>query len=417
MDFLRAASIVVVVLGHWLMAAPTIASGEGFTLSDMLRIAPWSQWLTWIFQVMPLFFLVGGYANAASWQSARRSGVGYAAWVSHRLQRLVRPLWPLLLFWMAIAIAARGSLGESLAGSGSQVALSPTWFLAVYVMVVVVAPSMHSAWERFGMASVWGLVLAAALVDTAARRYGVDAASWLNFGFVWLAIHQLGYAWRDGTLSSPVRALTFAVAGFAALVVLVGLASYPVSMVTVPGATAANSSPPTLALLALGATQAGLVLSLEGPARRLLRGAAVWTTTVLINAVIMTVYLWHATVIVLVVALAEWPGGLGLRFVPDTPAWWATRAPWVIVLTTILAGFVAMFGSVEARSPRRRKGAAVAGWTSVVGSMALCAGLVTMTVEGIGAADRLGVHPWAVLLALTGAGLVTIPPFLAARSE
>ena len=71
-DGLRAISIAVVVVGHWLMAAPTVASGVRFTLSDMLHVAPWTQWLTWIFQVMPLFFIVGGYANAASLESARR---------------------------------------------------------------------------------------------------------------------------------------------------------------------------------------------------------------------------------------------------------------------------------------------------------------------------------------------------------
>ena len=60
-DFLRAFSIGVVVLGHWLMAAPSV-DRDGLTLSDMLRVSPWTQWLTWIFMVMPLFFLVGGYS-------------------------------------------------------------------------------------------------------------------------------------------------------------------------------------------------------------------------------------------------------------------------------------------------------------------------------------------------------------------
>ncbi|MEJ2541588.1 MAG: acyltransferase family protein, partial [Gemmatimonadota bacterium] len=59
-DFLRAAAITVVVLGHWLMAAPTVERRQ-FTLSDMLHVSPWTQWLTWGFQVMPVFFLVGGW--------------------------------------------------------------------------------------------------------------------------------------------------------------------------------------------------------------------------------------------------------------------------------------------------------------------------------------------------------------------
>src|SRR5512134_232674 len=97
-DFLRAASIGVVVCGHWLMAAPSVSGGE-FSLSDMLHVAPWSQWLTWLFQVMPLFFIVGGYSNAASWEAAQRAEQGYAAWIAGRLQRLVLPIVPLLVVW------------------------------------------------------------------------------------------------------------------------------------------------------------------------------------------------------------------------------------------------------------------------------------------------------------------------------
>jgi hypothetical protein len=60
-------------------------------LADLLEVAPWTQWLTWIFQVMPIFFVVGGFANAASWESARARGLGCSAWVSRRLQT-VAPL-------------------------------------------------------------------------------------------------------------------------------------------------------------------------------------------------------------------------------------------------------------------------------------------------------------------------------------
>ena len=58
-DFLRAASITVVVFGHWLMAAVFVSNGR-LQLADTLHLVPWTQWLTWAFQVMPLFFIVGG---------------------------------------------------------------------------------------------------------------------------------------------------------------------------------------------------------------------------------------------------------------------------------------------------------------------------------------------------------------------
>jgi hypothetical protein len=58
-DLLRAASITVAVIGRWLMAAPWVEDGE-LRLGDMLHLAPWSQWMTWVFQVMSVFFVVGG---------------------------------------------------------------------------------------------------------------------------------------------------------------------------------------------------------------------------------------------------------------------------------------------------------------------------------------------------------------------
>ena len=98
-DFLRAASITVVVLGHWSVAAAFVADDGQLQLGDMLSLAPWTQWLTWVLQVMPIFFIVGGYSNGISWQAARRDGKDYAVWIGTRLRRLVGPLVPLLLTW------------------------------------------------------------------------------------------------------------------------------------------------------------------------------------------------------------------------------------------------------------------------------------------------------------------------------
>ncbi|MFQ6005565.1 MAG: acyltransferase family protein, partial [Woeseia sp.] len=97
-DFLRAVSILVVVTGHWLIAAFYYHDGV-FIPGDLLEIRPWTQWLTWAFQVMPIFFMVGGYANAVSLEGARRREIGYAGWLATRLHRLVTPLLALVLGW------------------------------------------------------------------------------------------------------------------------------------------------------------------------------------------------------------------------------------------------------------------------------------------------------------------------------
>jgi hypothetical protein len=406
-DFLRAASIGVVVIGHWLMAAPALR-GEAFSLGDMLRVASWSQWLTWIFQVMPLFFLVGGYANGASWEAARRDGLGYDAWLAARLQRLVLPIVPLVIFWALLAVgAAQMGAPSGLVGVGSQVAFVPVWFLAVYVMVVVVAPATQAAWRRYRMASFWVLAAGATAVDAIAFGFDLPGLRRANYAFVWLGVHHLGHLWRDGRLRGPVRALAWGAGGLALLSLLVGAAGYPVSMISVPGEELSNSKPPTLALLALGVFHGGLVLAMEGPARRWLERGPAWTATVLVNASIMTVYLWHATAMVLLVALLYALGGFGLGAEPGSGAWWATRPIWIGVLTVGLLAFVALLGRFE-RFGQVQPDSPPPAWRSVVCAVAVCAGLSALTLGGITAGGPLGLRLGMVLLVLGGGALIAI---------
>ena len=194
------------------------------------------------------------------------------------MRRLIGPLLPLLTIWVVIAsIANWYGASPELIRYSSQAALVPTWFLAVYMLVVLLVPITRAAWRRFGIASFWFLVLGAVAIDIARFAGGQLWAGWANYLFVWLAVHQLGYLWRDGRLAGAARALPWLAAGALGLVVLIGYFGYPHSLVGVPGEEVSNTLPPSLAMLALGALQAGLMLSLEGPFRRWLRRTAPWT--------------------------------------------------------------------------------------------------------------------------------------------
>ena len=72
-DFLRILSIFFVVIGHWLIVTG-VYKDSGFWGTDVLSVKPGLSWLTWILQIMPVFFMVGGYANSISWQSYKRDG-------------------------------------------------------------------------------------------------------------------------------------------------------------------------------------------------------------------------------------------------------------------------------------------------------------------------------------------------------
>ena len=164
-DFLRAISISIVVLGHWLMAVITVQGGQ-VVAGHMLAEAPGTRILTWVFQVMPVFFMVGGYSNAASWSAAERTGKSYADWLRSRCQRLLGPTAVFAVAWVALALLARLVVPDPdmLLLTGHFVTV-PLWFLAVYLMVIPVAPAMFKLHRRFGLAVTVVLKVAAVVLD------------------------------------------------------------------------------------------------------------------------------------------------------------------------------------------------------------------------------------------------------------
>ena len=68
--------MVLVAAGHWLVVVPSFGGGR-FGGVNALEAVPLMRGLTWVFQVMPLFFAIGGYAGAASWASHTRRGGPY----------------------------------------------------------------------------------------------------------------------------------------------------------------------------------------------------------------------------------------------------------------------------------------------------------------------------------------------------
>lgn len=405
-DFLRAFSILAVVVGHWLVAAPYMKDGavEG---GHLLGILPWTQWLTWGFQVMPLFFLVGGFSNGLSWAATQRQGGRFTTWFAARVRRLINPVLPLLLIWALVTLfGTQAGIDRTVVKMAAQLALVPVWFLAVYLIVTALTPWSHAAWKSFGLASFAALVAAAVAVDVATLQFGIPYVNFLNFVFVWVAIHQLGYAWHDGRLAAP---LLWAAAGLTALGLLVGFGPYPVAMIGVPGSELSNSMPPTLALLALGIAQTGLALALEKPARRMLDGITAWTTVVLINGMIMTVYLWHLTAFVLVMVAAWMLGGIGLHAVPGSSEWWLARPIWFALYIALLFPFILLFARYE--SGGKAAEGDVTHARLILGMLMICTGLaMTAAISIASPLGVTGVRLWVVALPFLGAALVGFGP-------
>ena len=381
-DALRAASILVVVFGHWLMAGPEVLADGSLRVGHLVAESTLVQGLTWIFQVMPVFFFVGGYANAAGWRSARRRGESYPAWLRARLRRLAMPVLPLLVFWtLAGSVAIGLGLDADLLRIGSQAALVPVWFLATYILAVALAPVTLTLWERYGWWLIVGMAAAAAVVDIATLAFGADLLRWVNYLFVWNAVHALGYAWADGRLGSPrIRAFV----GVGSLGVLAGLVaafSYPLAMVGLDAAAVTNSNPPKVTLVFLGLFQFGILTALEAPARRALERARLWRGVVVVSATIMTLYLWHLTAMVAVTAGQVGLDGFGLGFRVNSAEWWLTRPLALAVVGGVTFGLLLAFQRFERPQPDARP--APPAWRPIVGTVVLCAGLGNLAYSGI----------------------------------
>lgn len=416
-DYLRAVSILAVVCGHWLMAGVYVDAAGVLQRGDLLSVSEWAAWLTWIFQVMPVFFLVGGYSNGVSWDATLRKAepgqIGkYRDWFASRVQRLINPIFPLLMLWAALAvILTQVGLPREQIRMATEAALIPVWFLAVYLLVTGCTPLTYWAWKRFGWVSFAWFIPAAILTDWLTFTAHVPYVNFTNFLWVFLGLHQLGFAWRDGKFENRLFALGWFVVGLGVLISITVYGFYPVAMVAAPGELS-NSLPPTLALFALGIAQVGLVLALEPLGRKMLDNLNIWTATVLMNGMIMTVYLWHLTAFVLVMTVC-WVllGGFGLDQVPGSPTWWASRPLWFGVYIAALLPMIAVFAKAERSFSPVRGGRTVPKARVVAGVLLICVGLAATAGVTIASPDSfLGIRVGVVAAPFVGAALMGFGP-------
>lgn len=340
-DYYRVSGVVLIVLGHWLAGSVTYHDGQ-FGRQNPLVDMPWTQWLTWPFQAVPTFFLVAGYAGAVSWTHRRDTGgVSRQTWLQHRLARVLGPTaaYTALVSVAVVVLGACGVAGSVLEYAGWAVAMH-LWFLAVYLVVVSLTPVGIAAHRRWGLRAPAALVLGVAVVDLARLSAHVHYLDWLNYLLGWGALYQLGIAWRGGLLTGR-RPWMLAGVSAAGLAGLIWLRVYPVSMIGVPGQTIDNTTPPTVALMAFGGAQTGIVMALAPMLNRALRAARVERALSIANNNIMALYLWHMIPVV-IVAIVGYPAGLLPQPPEGSAAWWLARLEWVAILSVVTAAEIAL---------------------------------------------------------------------------
>jgi peptidoglycan/LPS O-acetylase OafA/YrhL len=326
-DFLRAFSLVIVVIWHWgftilVVSATTVSPTNpiGFTKGM------WA--ITWLLQVMPVFFFVGGYTHRLAFDDYERGDS--RRFLRRRAARLVPPVAVIIGIWIALGFVLEATMDPEWTWPAVILVLSPLWFIVVYLVLVAIAPLAVRAHWRWGeLVIIWLLGLAAVL-DVLRFSHQQGWAAWVNFLVIWGLAHQFGFFY-DRLIAAPRRVgWMFFWGGLFAMVALTNMGFYPRSVVGVPGERFSNMGPPTLTIVALIVLQIGLVLLARDWVVGRLETSRKWQRmSTWVNTNSMALYLFHTTGMAIVVALA-W---VLFKYVPPaepTTEWWLTRPLWLI---------------------------------------------------------------------------------------
>lgn len=369
MDFTRVLCVAVVVIGHLLMIGAAVVPGRGLVVERTLLETDWIDPVSWFAQIMPLFFVVGGFAGIGAWRRLESSGGTAADYIRSRILRLARPSIALFAA-LAVGVLVMHLTGVDpvairLIGLGVS---SPLWFLAAYAFAQTYLPGLATLHAQAPWRTLAALATGAVVCDLLRFATGIEALGLLDMTFVWLFAQQLGFWLADGWFQARTRA-TIAAIGAGAYLLLFALVG-----VGYPGNMLDNLYPPTLAIVALAIGQTCLLVLAYPALERLTARRPVQAIVRTVGSRLMTIYLWHLPVLALII-------GLLLLSPLPTPAsgsaaWWLTRPLIFLVMTAVLTGIALLFGRLERTSPAHVSGASDL-------STGLAAGLMVLPSFGV----------------------------------
>lgn len=349
-DFLRAICVAGVVLLHALMVGVTVVD-DGPVFANASDGTWWIVPISWVLQVMPLFFIIGGFAGYISFRRTQARGGTAAAFIAARVHRLLRPA----LFAIGIVGAALAALSvvgipaDIIAVAGFRYS-QPLWFLAVFLGCQALLPALAKAHARKPLITVAALVTASLAVDALRVVTGLEGVGFLNLAFVWLALQQIGFFLADGTIDRLSRRAR-AIAGALAVVALIGVFTagvYSPDLI-------ANINPPTAALLLVGIVHLSAVSLLRDRIGAFSRRPAPAAFAAFVNRRTMTIYLWHMPTLLAmagICAVASLTSGIALPD-PSTFAWWASRPLWLATALALTALIAVALTRIETQSSPR----------------------------------------------------------------
>jgi hypothetical protein len=391
-DIIRIVSLVGVVVGHTIMATSTLRDGV-FIWNNLLTASPVFQALTWVFQVMPLFFFAGVAACIDSWTPA----TSWGNWMMRRCTRLYRPVFYYLAFWWVTLAPLSAVLPQHVYEPVAGISIQLLWFLGAYVLVLAAVPllAVITTTGRL-VAAVVGTYAFIAVVD--AIRINVHALSTLGYlnMVAWLIPGMFGVAYRRRLLAGRA-ALTLGVVMLVVNVALL-LGPYELSLVGIETQQLKNMTPPSLLLAGHAIMMCAFAIAAAPAIARWALGARVWWLAAIGNSGAMTLYLWHIPPLLAMHLVFDYLGHP--RFDPSSPGFVVLSVVQLMIMGALVAVVFVTLRPLENKPLPLWDGGFVSrqgGRSAAVGVLLCVAGAATLASVGWGLKDH-GLYCVAVMV-------------------
>jgi fucose 4-O-acetylase-like acetyltransferase len=410
-DFWRIVSLAVVVVGHLLLVVLYFGPDGRLHAAGALDDSKVLPWVTWVLQVMPLFFFAGGAATVNS----VKPDITWGGWLLARCQRLYRPtLWFVVVITALVLVCQLFAPPEAMSLAVPQVFVL-LWFLGVYTVCLAFVPLLAriTTWRQLALVVV-GLYALIVLVDRSrfwhlAHSPSPDNWHWgvPNFLLVWLIPTTIGVGYRKGLIPRPAGAALFALALGADLALSLA-GPYTVEMLG-PGDDEhiSNFTPPSLLMAGQAILLCGLAVAVAPALNRILRRPRLWQIVTIGNTGAMTLYLWHWVVLfamdgaLIVIGL--------LPHAETSPGLWPSKAEQLpLYLVLVFLAFVLLQPLENKPLPWWDARVSAPGWRSpLVGALVIVAGISTLALA------RLGPQGYGLLYAVGFLGSLALARSLA----
>ncbi len=395
-DVIRITALVGVVIGHTVMATSIIRDGV-FHWENLLTTSVVFQALTWVFQIMPLFFFAGVAASAHTY------GGAWGGWLLKRCTRLYRPVFYYLAFWTVALMVAHRALPVHVYEPIAGISIQLLWFLGAYVLVLAAVPLLTRI-DTAGrlVAAVATLYVSVAVIDVI--RINEPSWNWLGYAnlAVWLVPGMFGVAYRYRLLTTSNAAIL----GFSMLAInlaLVRFGPYEPSLVGIEGQQLKNMAPPSLLLAGHAIMMCAFAIAAAPGIGRWARRPRVWWWTAIGNSGAMTLYLWHIPALLGMHLAFDL---MGLPRYPGQPHFLALSIVQLVVMAVLVTALFVALRPLENNPLPYWDGGTVAESgvrSAAVGALLCLAGAATLASVGWGMKE-LGLYCVALMLgALVGA--------------